>query len=295
MILKTLIDVIGILESKSPLETIRKRLENKVEYEETIVGEVPYIKAVYKGGGKDKIEILGRLGAIQMVNTNKGLVSDADGAVITLTTLFELLDLMDKGIVFDIDIVFVTNLATRAKLIPHRPFDFMIPLMGLDDALKIEVDPTASFILSIDSTKGNRLAKYDDFALTHVIKDGYILKLHDNVIDIYNRVTEHEIYMVPLTTGDLTPLDYNVYHISTLISPWLYTSSPVIGLATVSKQVIPGYETGVQNLIMLEHASRFCTELIKYLEKGGKVYDENELMELESKLGKSNLVKAKRV
>ncbi|BFI75933.1 DUF1177 domain-containing protein [Sulfurisphaera ohwakuensis] len=295
MILKTLIDVIDILESKNPLEMIRKRLENKVEYEEIKVGEVPYIKVLYKGGGKDKIEILGRLGAIQMVGTNKGLVSDADGAIITLTTLFELLDLMDKGVAFNIDILFVTNLATKAKLIPHKPFDFMVPLMGLDDALKIEVDPTASFILSIDSTKGNRLAKYNDFALTHVVKDGYILKLHDNVIDIYNRVTEHEIYMVPLTTGDLTPLDYNVYHISTLISPWLYTSSPVVGLATVSKQVIPGYETGVQNLTMFEHASRFCVELIKYLEKGGKVYDENELMELESKLGKSNLIKAKRV
>ncbi|QIW22735.1 DUF1177 domain-containing protein [Sulfolobus sp. S-194] len=295
MILKTLIDVINILESKNPLEIIRKRLENKVKYEEITVGEVPYIKVLYKGEGKDKIEILGRLGAIQMVGTNKGLVSDADGAIITLTTLLELLNLMDKGITFDIDILFVTNLATKAKLIPHKPFDFMVPLMGLDDALKIEVDPTASFILSIDSTKGNRLAKYDDFALTHVVKDGYILKLHDNIIDIYNRVTEHEIYMISLTTGDLTPLDYNVYHISTLISPWLYTSSPVLGLATVSKQVIPGYETGVQNLTMLEHASRFCIELIKYLEKGGKVYNENELMELESKLGKSNLIKVKRV
>ncbi|BDC18824.1 hypothetical protein HS5_17140 [Acidianus sp. HS-5] len=87
--------------------------------------------------------------------------------------------------------------------------------------------------------------------------------------------------MIPLTTGDLTPIDYNVYHISTLISPWLYTPSPVIGLATVSKREIPGYETGVQNLTMLEHASRFCIELIKYSEKGGKVYDENELIKLE--------------
>lgn len=51
-----------------------------------------------------------------------------------------------------------------------------------------------------------------------MIKDGYILKLSDEVLDIYNRVTEHEVYMVPLTSGDLTPLDVNVYHISTLIS-----------------------------------------------------------------------------
>jgi len=295
MMLKTLMEVIDLLESKNPLERVKERLKGKIEYEEVQVGEVTFLKALYEGKEKkNKIEILGRLGSIQMEGVNKGLVSDADGAIMSLTTLLELLNLREKGIEFNIDVLFVTNLSTRAKLIPHKPFNFMVPLVGLDDALKVEVDPSASLVVSIDSTKGNRLAKFDDFALTHVIKDGYVLKLHDNVIDIYNKVTGHEIYMVAVTTGDLTPLDYNVHHISTLVSPWLYTNSPVIGLATVSKQVIPGYETGVMNVDMLEHASRFCLELIKYVEKGGKVYDEEELAELKGKLGESNLVKVRK-
>jgi len=65
-------------------------------------------------------------------------------------------------------------------------------------------------------------------------------------------------------------------------------------LATVSKQVIPGYETGVMNVDMLEHASTFCLELIKYAENDGKVYDEEELEELKRRLGESNLVKVRK-
>lgn len=218
MILKTLLDVIDLLESNNPLELLKRKIPKDIEYEEKKIGEVTYVKAYYKGGGKQRIEILGRLGAIQM-KENKGLVSDADGAIVSLTALLELVNLMQKGIEFDIDISIITNISLNAKLISHKPFNFMVPLIDFNDALKEEVDPKADLILSIDSTKGNIIAKYDDFALTHVIKDGYILKLDDNVIEIYNRITGHEIYFIPLTTGDLTPIDFKVYHISTLVSP----------------------------------------------------------------------------
>ncbi|AHC52038.1 hypothetical protein SUSAZ_08970 [Sulfolobus acidocaldarius SUSAZ] len=294
MMLKTLMEVIDVLESKDPVDKVRERLKGKVDgYEEKQLGEVTYVKCLYRGRGKERVEVLGRLGAIQ-VRQEKGLVSDADGAIVSLAILFELLNLREKGIELDVDVSFVTNISLDAKLIRHRPFNFMVPLIGLDEALREEVDGEANLILSIDSTKGNRIAKYDDFAITHVIKDGYILKVNDELVDIYNRVTGHEVYFVPLTTGDLTPMEYNVYHISTLVSPWLYSSSPLIGIATVSKQVVPGYVTGVQDVEMLEHASRFCLEVLKYVEKGGRVYEESELKELREKLGESSLMRLKR-
>ncbi|MEM0165758.1 MAG: DUF1177 domain-containing protein [Saccharolobus sp.] len=293
MMIKSLMEAIEILESKDPMPLIREKLKGKIEYEEKKIGDVIFIKALYKGNGKNRVEVLGRLGAIQMQGINKGLVSDADGAIVTLATILELINLMEKGIYLEVDVSLITNISLRAKLIPHKPFDFMVPQIGLDEALKEEVDPKANLILSIDSTKGNRIAKFDDFAITHVIKNGYILKVSDEVIDIYNRVTGHEVYIIPLTTGDLVPLDFNIYHISTLVTPWLYTESPVIGIGTVSKQVIPGYVTGVINWEMLEHASRFCLEMLKFVEQGGKVYDEAELEELERKIGKSNLTKFK--
>ncbi|QKR00204.1 DUF1177 domain-containing protein [Metallosphaera tengchongensis] len=294
MMFKTLMEVLEILESADPMDQIKSMLKGKILLREINVEDVPFLKAVY-GGGKERVRVIGRLGAIQMRKVNKGLVSDADGAVVSLALLMELVKLMEKGIKLDVEVSIVTNLSTDAKLVPHKPFDFMVPPVGLDDALKIEVDEETSLVLSVDSTKGNKIAKYDDFALTHVVKDGYIMKLDDDVINIYNKVTGHEIFLVPLTTGDLTPLDYKVYHISTLVSPWLYTHSPVIGVATVSREVIPGYETGVLDITMLEHASRFCLELLKFVEKGGKVYDQKEFEELKERLGESNLRKIQRI
>lgn len=171
MMLKTLMEVMDLIESRDPVDKIRSKIEGRIKYEEKAVQDVTFIKALYDGGGEN-VEILGRLGAIQMSGVSKGLVSDADGAIVTLTTLLELLNLRDKGIELKVNASFVTNLSMKASLIPHSPFKFMVPPVGLDDALKIEVDPKASIILSIDSTKGNRLVKFDDFALTHVIKDG---------------------------------------------------------------------------------------------------------------------------
>ncbi|MEM0173903.1 MAG: DUF1177 domain-containing protein [Sulfolobaceae archaeon] len=296
MILKNLIEVIEILESSEPIVKVREKVRGAdfIEYEEIERGDgkVTFLRALVKGRkGNRRIEILGRLGAIQMRSKYKGLVSDADGAIVALTVLFELIDLKRKGIEFDADVSIVTNIALDAKLIPHKPFDFMVPPIGLDEALQIEVDPKAELILSIDSTKGNILAKYNDFALTHVVKEGYILKLSDEVIEIYNRVTGHEVYLVALTTGDLTPIEFPIYHISTIISPWLYTTSPVIGIATTSRQVIPGYVTGVQDIMMLNNASRFCIEMIKFFDMGGKVYDDKELEELKKRIGESNLMR----
>lgn len=290
MILKTLMDVIEILESKNPLSYLEEECKKYgIELQEKKMGDVTFIKAKI-GKGKRKAELLGRLGAIR-VSSNNGLVSDADGAIITITSMLEWAKNYSE---IEGEAIFSTSISLDAKLIPHKPFKFMVPLVGLDDALKLEVDKEAQFLISVDSTKGNRIAKYNDFAISHIIKDGYILKIPDEIIDIYEKVTEHEPYFVALTSGDLTPMEVNAYHISTLLSPWLYTEAPVLGLATVSKYPIPGYETGVQNIIMLERASRFSIEVLKYYFYGGNVYSEEELNSLKNALGESQFMKLKK-
>ncbi|EZQ10274.1 hypothetical protein CM19_04270 [Candidatus Acidianus copahuensis] len=286
MMLKSVIETIELLQDlKKPGDILDyvKKYSDEVQYWD--LGEVLFLRSYIKGEGK-KIEVLGRLGSIKINNL---LVSDADGAIIALAVLRELSKERQSG-----NYVISTSISLSAKLIQHEPFNFMVPPIGIEEALNYEVDKQADFIISIDSTKGNRIAKYSDFAITHVIKDGYIMKVSDEVLDIYEKVTDHEPYFVPLTSSDLTPMDFNSYHISTLISPWLYTESPLIGVATVSKFAIPGYETGVQNISMLENAGKFCVELSRFINKGGSAFDEKELIELKNKLGESNLLKVKR-
>ncbi|AWR93790.1 DUF1177 family protein [Acidianus brierleyi] len=290
MILKTLMEVIEILESKNPFSYLEEECKKYgIELQEKKIGDVTFVKAKI-GKGKRKAEILGRLGAIRVSN-HYGIVSDADGAIISLTSMIEWAKNYSE---IEGEAIFSTNISLDAKLIPHKPFNFMVPLVGLDDALRLEVDKEAQFLISVDSTKGNRIAKYNDFAISHIIKDGYILKIPDEIIDIYEKVTEHEPYFVALTSGDLTPMEINAYHISTFLSPWLYTESPILGLATVSKYPIPGYETGVQNVTMLERASRFSIEVLKYYFSGGDIYSEEELSSLKNVLGESQFMKLKK-
>ncbi|QGR19573.1 DUF1177 family protein [Stygiolobus azoricus] len=296
MILENLIKVINSLETKNPKQKVFELIKGKhVEVEEiNLKGdnneEVTYLRFYIKNSRKRTIEVLGRLGSIQLSNSI-GLVSDADGAIVSLTVLMEILNLYENGFDIPVNVTVITNLSTNARLIPHQPFYFMIPLIGLEEAMKYEVDKNSDTLISIDSTKGNKTAKFKDFAITHVVKEGYILRVVDEIIDIYTRVTGHEPYFVPLTTGDLTPLSFNVYHISTLISPWMYTNAAVLGVATVSTYPIPGYVTGVMDITMLEHASRFIVELIKYLDNERLIYYDNELKELKEKIGESNLMR----
>jgi hypothetical protein len=289
--MKTLMEVIEILESKDPISNLEKECEKyDIKLEGKKIDNVAFIKAKI-GKGEKKAEILGRLGAIKVSN-NKGIVSDADGAIVSITSMIEWAKNYSE---IEGEAIFSTSISLNAKIIPHKPFNFMVPLVGLNEALEIEVDKEAQFLISVDSTKGNRIAKYNDFAISHIIKDGYILKISDEIIDIYEKVTEHEPYFVALTSGDLTPMEVNAYHISTFLTPWLYTESPVLGLATVSKYPIPGYETGVQNVLMLERASRFSIEVLKYYFSGGKVYSEDELSSLKKSLGESQFIKLKKI
>ncbi|BCU71595.1 DUF1177 family protein [Stygiolobus caldivivus] len=296
MILESLIKTVSALETKNPKQKILEIIKNRgVEVEEINLKanneDVTYLRFYVKNSKNRTVEVLGRLGAVQ-INNSIGLVSDADGAIVSLTVLLELLNLIENGFNIPINVTVITNVSTNAMLIPHQPFYFMVPLVGLEEAIKYEVDKKADTLISIDSTKGNKIAKYNDFAITHVIKEGYILRVTEEIIDIYTRVTNHEPYFIPLTTGDLTPLSFKVYHISTtLVSPWIYTDAAVLGVATVSAYPVPGYATGVMDINMLEHASRFILELIKYLNDKNLVYYDDELKELKEKIGNSNLLR----
>ncbi len=52
-----------------------------------------------------------------------------------------------------------------------------------------EVDSSCDAILSIDTTKGNRVINTRGFAISPTVKEGYILKTSDNLLDIMQTVT----------------------------------------------------------------------------------------------------------
>jgi len=47
-----------------------------------------------------------------------------------------------------------------------------------------EVDPKMDAILSIDTTKGNRIVNHRGFAVSPTVKEGWILRVSEDVLDI---------------------------------------------------------------------------------------------------------------
>jgi hypothetical protein len=143
----------GIDESE--IET-RKIKEDK--------GETEFVKITIRGKeGKSNTDhaptlgIIGRLGGIGARPHKIGLVSDADGAITALAAATKLAEMRKKGDVLKGDVVVATHLCPSSPIIPHEPVDFMDSPVSLETMNKYEVDERMEAILSIDTTKGNRV------------------------------------------------------------------------------------------------------------------------------------------
>jgi hypothetical protein len=153
--------------------------------------------------------------------------------------------------------------------------------VNIHTLLKYEVDLEMDAILSVDTTKGNRIVKWRGFAITPTVKEGYILKVSDDLLDIMEIVTGRIPRVVPITTQDITPYGNGVYHLNSMMQPWLVTDAPVVGVALTSELPVPGCATGANQIVDMEEAARFCLEVAKALGRGEcRFYDEEEFRRL---------------
>ncbi|MCD6114506.1 MAG: DUF1177 domain-containing protein [Thermoprotei archaeon] len=283
--LKYILDVIKILDkpevTENELRELLQRSNRVTLYFKEIKGDkgsTLFIKGVVKGKGKGPtLGVIGRLGGVGARPELLGLVSDADGAIVALSVLYKLAEMAEYGDVLKGDVIVTTHVTTHAPVKPYKPVPMMDSPVDIFKLLKEEVDEGMQAILSIDSTKANKVINYTGFAITHVIKEGWILKVSDEILDIYTRVTGEPPVIVPLTMQDVLPFSTKIYHINSIIQPWIYTTAPVIGVATTTRMPVPGSATGVTNVFALDQAARFVLEVAKdFTAERIKFYDEKD-------------------
>lgn len=207
--------------------------------------------------------IIGRLGGIGARLERIGLVSDADGAVTALSCALKLADMKRNGDSLLGDVVVTTHICPNAPTQPHQPVPFMDSPVDMTIMNRQEVTPEMDALLSIDTTKGNRVAKFKGFAITPTVKEGYILRVSENLLDIMEVVTGRSPRVVPITLQDITPYGNDIYHINSIMQPWIATDAPIIGVAITAEVPVPGCGTGASNCVDIELASRFCIEVAK--------------------------------
>ncbi len=232
-------------------------------------------------GKAPTLGIIGRLGGVGARPQVIGLVSDADGGIASLSIALKLADMRKQGDVLPGDVIVSTHVCPDAPTVPHEPVPFMgspVEMKSLNDH---EVDPQMDAILSIDTTKGNRIINQRGFAISPTVKEGYILKVSEDLLRIMEITTGRRPSVFAITTQDITPYGNDLFHLNSIMQPCVATRAPVVGVAITAESVVPGCATGASHIVDIEEVVRFSIEVAKQFGTGQcRFYDEEEFKKI---------------
>ncbi|ADQ13777.1 DUF1177 domain-containing protein [Halanaerobium hydrogeniformans] len=290
MILKEVIDIYDLLDradasGKELADYLRDNGADKVEVTniEGEKGTTDGLKITIEGATKNApvLGIVGRLGGIGARPEIKGFVSDGDGALTTLAAALKLARMKKRGDQLQGDVVLTTHICPDAPTREHEPVPFMDSPIDMEAMNKHEVCEEMDAILSIDTTKGNRVLNNNGFAISPTIKEGYILKVSEDLLSIMETVTGKKAYVLPVTQQDITPYSNGLFHINSIFQPAVATAAPVVGVAITTDMPVAGCASGASNFSDIESAGRFVIETAKcFTEKKCSFFDEKEYKKL---------------
>lgn len=295
MSLKYTMEIMEILDNANVTGETVQNIFKEFEYCEASYqtihgnqGATDFVKIVIKGtegklsgGNAPSLGIIGRLGGIGARPSKIGFVSDGDGAVAAITSALKLAHMSENDDRLPGDVYITTHVCPHAPIIPHEPVDFMGSPVDILTMNKYEVLPEMEAILSIDTTKGNKVINHKGIAISPTVKSGYILKFSEGLLRIME-VTTGELPMTfAITTQDITPYGNDVYHLNSILQPAVATQSPVVGVAITAKSAVPGSGTGASHEVDIAQAVRFSIEVAKEFTQGQlSFYDQKEFEHL---------------
>lgn len=295
MILRQVLELFDLLDTPSAngqeiLDLLKQRGAHEVSLEtvKSEKGSTDCIKILIKGsngksnGGTAKtLGIIGRLGGLGARPEVTGFVSDGDGALAALAAGLKLAEMNAKGDILKGDIIIATHICPDAPTQEHYPVPFMDSPIDMQTNNEKEVDDRMDAILSIDTTKGNKVININGFAISPTIKSGYILEVSDTLLDVMSRVTGKLPAVFPVSQQDITPYGNNLHHLNSILQPATATDAPVVGVAITTEQPVAGCATGASHPLDVECAARFAVEVAKgYGEGTISFYNEEEYQHL---------------
>ena len=301
MLYKQLIELFDILDSASAsgaqvVEYLRSivpdcqvetyPLEGPKGHTDMVRILIPGKNGKSKGGSAKTMGILGRLGGLGARPEQLGLVSDGDGALTALAVAAKLLDMQKKGDFLEGDVFISTHVCPDAPTTPHEPVPFMNSPVETWQVNKEEVTDDLDAVLVVDTTKGNRIINHRGFAISPTVKEGYILRVSEDLLDVMISTTGRLPHVFALSQQDITPYGNGLYHLNSILQPATATKAPVVGVAVTTETTVAGCATGATHLEDLEDAGRFMLEAAKAFGNGlCSFYDEEEFGRIQKLYG----------
>ena len=256
-------------------------------------GATDFIKIVFAGtegkqtgGTAPTLGVIGRLGGIGARPERIGIVSDADGAVAALALALKITDMRSKGDVLPGDVIISTHICPNAPTQPHHPVPFMGSPVDMQTMNEYEVDEQMDAILSVDTTKGNLVINHRGVAISPTVKEGYVLRVSDDLLAIMQTVTGRLPVTFPVATQDITPYGNGLHHINSIFQPSVVTTAPLVGIAITTEVPVAGCATGAGHEVDISCAAKLCLEAAKEFGAGRcKFYDEKQFELLQKLYG----------
>ncbi len=282
MLLKEIIDMFELLDSPAACGASAKEVLLAAGADEVSVttitgakGSTDCIKVLIKGsrgksngGDAPTLGIVGRLGGLGARPTMTGFVSDGDGALAALAAGLKLAKMHAAGDVLEGDVIVATHICPNAPTQDHFPVPFMDSPISMVQCNEAEIDERMDAVLSIDTTKGNRVINLNGIAISNTVKEGYILEVSNDLMDIYTTVTGKLPAVFPLAQQDITPYGNDLHHLNSILQPAVVTDAPVVGVAITAEMPTAGCATGASRPTDVETAARFAVEVAKYYGPG---------------------------
>lgn len=238
--------------------------------------EIAGTEGKQSGGKAPTLGIVGRLGGVGARPTRIGLVSDGDGAVAAVAAALKLAHMATQGDRLPGDVVISTHICPDAPTRPHEPVDFMDSPMDTETLNENEVSDEMDAVLSIDTTKGNRILNHKGYAISPTIKEGYILRVSEDLVRIMEMTSGRNAVTFPITTQDITPYGNGIYHLNSILQPSVATKAPTVGVAISAVSVVPGCGTGASDEADIAAAVRFAVEVAKEFTRGTCKFHDSE-------------------
>ncbi len=245
---------------------------------ETIKGEkgtTDFIKMIIPGkrgkklgGSAPTLGVVGRLGGLGARPERIGFVSDGDGALAAVAAGIKLGVMASRGDGLEGDVIVATHICPHAPTRPHHPVSFMDSPVSLATMNEKEIDAEMDAVLSIDTTKGNRIINHRGFAISPTVKDGYILRVSEDLLDLAQITSGRLPVVFAITTQDITPYGNGLFHLNSILQPSVATSAPTVGVAITAETAVPGCATGATHLTDVEMVVRFVIEVAKAFTQG---------------------------
>lgn len=234
-------------------------------------------KGKHSGGSAPTFGITGRLGGLGARPAKTGFVSDGDGALAALAAALKLVDMANAGDRLSGDVIVTTHICPDAPTVEHFPVTMMGSPVDTNTINQLEVESSVDAVLSVDTTKGNKIINHKGFAISCTVKEGYLLRVSDDLLEIMMRVTGRLPVVFALSQQDITPYGNGIYHLNSILQPSVATDAPVVGVAISTETAVAGCATGATHIMDVEAAARFALEVAKDFTEGKcSFYDSEE-------------------